>query len=264
MTQYLDLCRRILAEGAVKQDRTGTGTRSIFGWQMRFDLREGFPLLTTKKLNTRAIVHELLWFLRGETNVRPLQAAGVHIWDQWADADGELGPVYGRQWRSWPGRDGGSIDQIAEVVRRLREEPWSRRHVVCAWNVADIPRMALAPCHCLFQFYVVDDLLSCQLYQRSADVFLGVPFNIASYSLLTHMVAQVCGLRAREFVHTLGDAHLYSNHLPQVRLQLEREPRRLASLSLNPDVKDIFGFRFDDVTFPGYDPHPAIRAEISV
>ena len=264
MTQYLDLCRRILAEGAVKQDRTGTGTRSIFGWQMRFDLREGFPLLTTKKLNTRAIVHELLWFLRGETNVRPLQAAGVHIWDEWADADGELGPVYGRQWRSWPGRDGGSIDQIAEVVRRLREEPWSRRHVVCAWNVADIPRMALAPCHCLFQFYVVDDLLSCQLYQRSADVFLGVPFNIASYSLLTHMVAQVCGLRAREFVHTLGDAHLYSNHLPQVRLQLEREPRRLPSVSLNPDVKDIFGFRFDDVTFPGYDPHPPIRAEISV
>jgi len=264
MTQYLDLCRRILAEGAVKQDRTGTGTRSIFGWQMRFDLREGFPLLTTKKLNTRAIVHELLWFLRGETNVRPLQAAGVHIWDQWADADGELGPVYGRQWRSWPGRDGGSIDQIAEVVRRLREEPWSRRHVVCAWNVADIPRMALAPCHCLFQFYVVDDLLSCQLYQRSADVFLGVPFNIASYSLLTHMVAQACGLRAAEFVHTLGDAHLYSNHLTQVRLQLEREPRRLPTVRLNPEVKDIFQFRFEDITIQGYDPHPAIRAEIAV
>lgn len=264
MKQYLDLCRHILSAGADKPDRTGTGTRSIFGWQMRFDLREGFPLLTTKKLNTRAIVHELLWFLRGETNVRPLQAAGVHIWDEWADENGDLGPVYGRQWRSWPGRDGGAIDQIADVVQRLRTEPWSRRHVVCAWNVADLDRMALAPCHCLFQFYVVDDLLSCQLYQRSADVFLGVPFNIASYSLLTHMVAQVCGLHACEFVHTLGDAHLYSNHLAQVRLQVEREPRRLPSMSLNPDVKDIFGFRFEDVTFQDYDPHPHIRAEISV
>jgi thymidylate synthase len=264
MKQYLDLCRRILSDGADKPDRTGTGTRSIFGWQMRFDLREGFPLLTTKKLNTKAIVHELLWFLRGETNVHPLQAVGVHIWDEWADADGELGPVYGRQWRSWPGRDGGTIDQIADLVKRLRSEPWSRRHVVCAWNVADIDRMALAPCHCLFQFYVVDDLLSCQLYQRSADVFLGVPFNIASYSLLTHMVAQACGLRAGEFVHTLGDAHLYSNHLAQVRMQIEREPRRLPSLHLNPDVKDIFGFRFEDVSFQGYDPHPHIRAEISV
>jgi thymidylate synthase len=264
MKQYLDLCRHILADGADKPDRTGTGTRSVFGWQMRFDLREGFPLLTTKKLNTRAIVHELLWFLRGETNVRPLQAAGVHIWDEWADADGELVPVYGRQWRAWPDRDGGAIDQISDVIKKLRAEPWSRRHIVCAWNVADIPRMALAPCHCLFQFYVVDDLLSCQLYQRSADVFLGVPFNIASYSLLTHMVAQVCGLRAHEFVHTLGDAHLYSNHLAQVRIQLEREPRRLPTVSLNPDVKDIFGFQFEDVTFQGYDPHPHIRAEISV
>jgi thymidylate synthase len=264
MKQYLDLCRHILSAGADKPDRTGTGTRSIFGWQMRFDLREGFPLLTTKKLNTRAIVHELLWFLRGETNVRPLQAAGVHIWDEWADEHGELGPVYGRQWRSWPGRDGGTIDQIADLVRRLRAEPWSRRHVVCAWNVADIDRMALAPCHCLFQFYVVDGLLSCQLYQRSADVFLGVPFNIASYSLLTHMVAQVCGLRAHEFVHTFGDAHLYSNHLTQVRLQVEREPRRLPALVLNPDVKDIFGFRFEDVTFQGYDPHPPIRGQIAV
>ena len=264
MTQYLDLCRRILSDGADNPDRTGTGTRSIFGWQMRFDLREGFPLLTTKKLNTKAIVHELLWFLRGETNVRPLQAAGVHIWDEWADADGELGPVYGRQWRSWPARDGGTIAQIADLVKRLRSEPWSRRHVVSAWNVADIDRMALAPCHCLFQFYVVDDLLSCQLYQRSADVFLVGPFNIASYSLLTHMVAQACGLRAWEFVHTLGDAHLYSNHLAQVRMQIEREPRRLPSLRLNPDVKDIFGFRFEDVSFPGYDPHPFIRAEISV
>jgi thymidylate synthase len=264
MKQYLDLCRHILSEGADKPDRTGTGTRSIFGWQMRFDLSGGFPLLTTKKLNTKAIVHELLWFLRGETNVRPLQAAGVHIWDEWADPQGELGPVYGRQWRSWPGRDGGTIDQISDLVRRLREEPWSRRHVVCAWNVADIDRMALAPCHCLFQFYVVDGLLSCQLYQRSADVFLGVPFNIASYSLLTHMVAQVCGLRAHEFVHTFGDAHLYSNHLPQVHLQIEREPRRLPALVLNPDVKDIFGFRFEDVSFQGYDPHPFIRAEIAV
>jgi thymidylate synthase len=264
MKQYLDLCRHILSAGADKPDRTGTGTRSIFGWQMRFDLREGFPLLTTKKLNTRAIVHELLWFLRGETNVRPLQEAGVHIWDEWADKNGDLGPVYGRQWRSWPGRDGGTIDQIADVVRRIRTEPWSRRHVVCAWNVADLDRMALAPCHCLFQFYVVDDLLSCQLYQRSADVFLGVPFNIASYSLLTHMVAQVCGLRACEFVHTLGDAHLYANHLEQVRLQIEREPRRLPTVSINPDVKDIFGFRFEDVTFQGYDPHPHIRAAIAV
>ena len=264
MKQYIDLCRHILSAGADKPDRTGTGTRSIFGWQMRFDLRDGFPLLTTKKLNTRAIVHELLWFLRGETNVRPLQAAGVHIWDEWADENGDLGPVYGRQWRSWPGRDGGTIDQIADVVTRLRAEPWSRRHVVCAWNVAYLDRMALAPCHCLFQFYVVDDLLSCQLYQRSADVFLGVPFNIASYSLLTHMVAQVCGLRACEFVHTLGDAHLYSNHLAQVRLQLQREPRRLPTMSLNPGVKDIFGFRFEDVTFQGYDPHPPIRAEIAV
>jgi thymidylate synthase len=264
MKQYLDLCRHILSDGAEKPDRTGTGTRSIFGWQMRFDLKQGFPLLTTKKLNTKAIVHELLWFLRGETNVRPLQAAGVHIWDEWADEQGELGPVYGRQWRSWPSRDGGTIDQISDLVRRLRTEPWSRRHVVCAWNVADIDRMALAPCHCLFQFYVVDDLLSCQLYQRSADVFLGVPFNIASYSLLTHMVAQVCGLRAHEFVHTLGDAHLYTNHLPQVGLQIQREPRRLPALVLNPDVKDIFGFRFEDVSFQGYDPHPRIRAEIAV
>jgi thymidylate synthase len=264
MRQYLDLCRHILSNGAEKQDRTGTGTRSVFGWQMRFDLRDGFPLLTTKKLHTRAIVHELLWFLRGETNVRPLQEAGVHIWDEWADENGELGPVYGRQWRSWPARDGGTIDQIADVVRRLQAEPWSRRHVVSAWNVDDLDRMALAPCLCLFQFYVVDDLLSCQLYQRSADVFLGVPFNIASYSLLTHMVAQVCGLRACEFVHTLGDAHLYSNHLQHTRLQLEREPRSLPTVSLNPDVKDIFAFRFEDVTFHGYDPHPAIRAEIAV
>jgi len=264
MKQYLDLCRHVLAHGADRPDRTGTGTRSIFGWQMRFDLGEGFPLMTTKKLNTKAIVHELLWFLRGETNVRSLQAAGVHIWDEWADANGELGPVYGSQWRSWPARDGGTIDQIANIVQSLREQPWSRRHVVCAWNVADIDRMALAPCHCLFQFYAADGRLSCQLYQRSADLFLGVPFNIASYSLLTRMVAQACGLRAHEFVHTLGDAHIYFNHMEQVRRQLEREPRALPTVRLNPEVKNIFDFRFEDVTFESYDPHPAIRAEISV
>jgi thymidylate synthase len=264
MKQYLELCRRVLDHGADRPDRTGTGTRSLFGWQMRFDLGKGFPLMTTKKLNTKAIVHELLWFLRGETNVRSLQAAGVHIWDEWADADGELGPVYGSQWRSWPARNGGTIDQISNVVRSLREQPWSRRHVVCAWNVADIDRMALAPCHCLFQFYAADGRLSCQLYQRSADLFLGVPFNIASYSLLTHMVAQACGLRPHEFVHTLGDAHIYFNHMQQVRRQLEREPRALPTLRLNPEVKDIFGFRFEDVTFESYDPHPPIRAEISV
>jgi thymidylate synthase len=264
MQQYLDLCRRILDAGADKPDRTGTGTRSVFGWQMRFDLGEGFPLLTTKKLNTRAIVHELLWFLRGETNVRSLQAAGVHIWDAWADADGELGPVYGKQWRAWAGPDGTPIDQIGRVVERLKAEPWSRRHVVCSWNVSDIDRMALAPCHCLFQFYVAGDRLSCQLYQRSADVFLGVPFNIASYSLLTHMVAQVCGLRPAEFVHTLGDAHIYANHVPQVSLQLARAPRPLPRLRLNPDVKDILGFRFEDVAVEGYDPHPHIRGDIAV
>jgi thymidylate synthase len=264
MKQYLELCRHILENGVDRPDRTGTGTRSVFGWQMRFDLTAGFPLLTTKKLNAKAIIHELLWFLRGETNVKPLQAVGVHIWDEWADANGELGPVYGKQWRSWPTADGGSIDQIAEVVQSLKKNPSSRRHVVCAWNVAEIGRMALAPCHCLFQFYVAEDRLSCQLYQRSADLFLGVPFNIASYGLLTHMVAQVCGLRAHEFIHTFGDAHLYLNHLPQVRTQLEREPFPLPSLRLNPSVKDIFGFSFDDVTIEGYRSHPFIRADISV
>jgi thymidylate synthase len=231
---------------------------------MRFDLQAGFPLLTTKKLNTRAIIHELLWFLRGETNVRTLQDAGVHIWDEWADTQGELGPVYGRQWRSWPAPDGGSIDQITRLVERLKAEPWSRRHIVCAWNVADIDRMALAPCHCLFQFYVAGDRLSCQLYQRSADVFLGVPFNIASYSLLTHMVAQVCGLQAHEFVHTLGDAHIYANHISQIELQLTREPRPLPHLSLRPGVPSIFDFKFEDFSIQGYDPHPAIRGTISV
>ena len=264
MKQYIELCRHILSHGTDKPDRTGTGTRSVFGWQMRFDLQAGFPLLTTKKLNTKAIIHELLWFLRGETNVRTLQEAGVHIWDEWADAQGELGPVYGRQWRSWPAPDGGSIDQITGVVERLRTEPWSRRHIVCAWNVADIDRMALAPCHCLFQFYVAGDKLSCQLYQRSADVFLGVPFNIASYSLLTHMVAQVCGLRAHEFVHTFGDAHIYANHLSQIELQVAREPRPLPQLRLSTDVRNIFDFKFEDFSIQGYDPHPPIRGSISV
>ncbi len=264
MKQYLDLARQIMLHGVDRPDRTGTGTRSIFGHQMRFDLREGFPLLTTKKLKIDAIVHELLWFLRGETNVRPLQAAGVHIWDEWADADGELGPVYGKQWRSWPAADGTTIDQIATVVQQLRSQPWSRRHVVSAWNVAEIDRMALAPCHCLFQFYVADGGLSCQLYQRSADVFLGVPFNIASYSLLTCMVAQVCGLTPHEFIHTLGDAHIYANHQAQIRQQLEREPRPLPTLHLNPDVKDIFSFQFPDVTIEGYNPHPRIRGDIAV
>jgi thymidylate synthase len=264
MKQYLELCRHILAHGTDKPDRTGTGTRSVFGWQMRFDLQAGFPLLTTKKLNSKAIIHELLWFLRGETNVRSLQDAGVHIWDEWADAQGELGPVYGRQWRSWPAPDGGSIDQITSLVERLKTEPWSRRHIVCAWNVADIDRMALAPCHCLFQFYVAGDRLSCQLYQRSADVFLGVPFNIASYSLLTHMVAQVCGLRAHEFVHTFGDAHIYTNHFSQIEQQLSRDPRPLPRLSLRPDVPGIFDFKFEDFSIQGYDPHPAIRGAISV
>jgi thymidylate synthase len=264
MKQYLDLCRRILSDGVDRPDRTGTGTRGIFGWQMRFDLASGFPLLTTKKLNTKAIVHELLWFLRGETNVKSLQAAGVHIWDEWADGTGELGPVYGKQWRSWPVPGGGSIDQISRVVDALRTQPWSRRHIVCAWNVADIDSMALAPCHCLFQFYVAGDELSCQLYQRSGDVFLGVPFNIASYALLTCMVAQVCGLRPHELVHTLGDAHIYSNHLAQVKLQLQREPRPLPRLRLNAAVTGIFDFCFEDIAFEGYDPHPPIRGDIAV
>jgi thymidylate synthase len=262
--QYLELCRHILSNGVDRPDRTGTGTRGIFGWQMRFDLASGFPLMTTKKLNTKAIVHELLWFLRGETNVKSLQAVGVHIWDEWADAAGDLGPVYGKQWRSWPAPGGGSIDQISRVVESLRAQPWSRRHIVCAWNVADIDRMALAPCHCLFQFYVAGDSLSCQLYQRSGDVFLGVPFNIASYALLTCMVAQVCGLRPREFVHTLGDAHIYSNHLPQVKLQVQREPRPLPRLLLNTAVPGIFDFTYQDISFEGYDPHPHIRGDIAV
>ncbi|MGA2764522.1 MAG: thymidylate synthase [Spirochaetia bacterium] len=264
MKQYLELCRHILDHGVDRPDRTGVGTRSIFGWQMRYDLGEGFPLLTTKKLNTKAIIHELLWFLRGETNVKPLNDVGVHIWDQWAGPDGDLGPVYGRQWRSWPAPDGRTIDQISAVVEGLRKEPWSRRHIVSAWNVAEIDRMALAPCHCLFQFYAADNRLSCLLYQRSADVFLGVPFNIASYSLLTHMMAQACGLAAHEFIHVLGDAHVYRNHIFQVETQLTREPRPLPRLSLNQAVKGIFDFRFEDISIEGYLPHPPLRGAIAV
>ncbi len=261
---YLDLLRQILDRGVEKADRTGTGTLSIFGHQMRFDLRQGFPLVTTKRLHLKSIVHELVWFLSGSTNVAYLRANGVTIWDEWADAAGELGPVYGHQWRAWPARDGGEIDQIARLVEGLKRNPDSRRHIVSAWNPSELDRMALPPCHALFQFYVARGELSCQLYQRSADVFLGVPFNIASYALLLAMVAQVTGLRVGEFVHTLGDAHLYLNHLDQAHEQLAREPRSLARLQLNPEVRSIFDFRFEDVTIAGYDPHPAIRAPISV
>ncbi|MEI2383781.1 thymidylate synthase [Breoghania sp. JC706] len=264
MQQYLDLMRRILDEGSVKTDRTGTGTRSVFGHQMRFDLAEGFPLVTTKKLHLRSIIHELLWFLNGDTNIAYLKENGVSIWDEWADENGDLGPVYGKQWRSWPTPDGGSIDQIAEIVAEIRRNPDSRRLVVSAWNPADLPAMALAPCHCLFQFYVADGKLSCQLYQRSADVFLGVPFNIASYALLTLMVARATGLEPGDFVHTLGDAHLYSNHLEQAELQLSRAPRPLPKMVLNPEVHDLFGFRFEDFRLEGYDPHPHIKAPVAV
>ena len=263
-TAYLQLVRHVLEHGHAKSDRTGTGTRSVFGWQMRFDLSDRFPLLTTKKLHMKSIVYELLWFLRGDTNVRWLQERGVTIWDEWAGPDGDLGPVYGYQWRNWPDRDGGTIDQIAKVVESIRTRPDSRRHIVTAWNPADVDRMALPPCHALFQFYVAEGRLSCQLYQRSADIFLGVPFNIASYALLTLMVAQVTGLRPGEFVHTLGDAHLYLNHLEQAREQLARAPRPFPRLRLNPAVKDIFGFDYGDFTLEGYDPHPAIKAPIAV
>ena len=264
MKQYLDLLRHILERGVEKGDRTGTGTLSVFGYQMRFDLAAGFPLLTTKKLHTRSIVHELLWFLAGDTNVRYLHENNVTIWDEWADEAGELGPIYGRQWRSWPAPDGGSIDQISQVIQQIRTNPDSRRLVVSAWNVADLDKMKLPPCHALFQFWVGNGRLSCQLYQRSADVFLGVPFNIASYALLTAMIAQACGLEPGEVVHTLGDAHLYLNHLEQTRLQLQREPRPLPRLELNPEVKSVFDYRYDDIRIVGYDPHPAIKAPIAV
>ncbi|MEW6120266.1 MAG: thymidylate synthase [Pseudomonadota bacterium] len=264
MKPYLDLMRHVLEHGTKKDDRTGTGTLSVFGWQMRYNLAEGFPLVTTKKCHLRSIIHELLWFLQGDTNIRYLKDNGVSIWDEWADENGNLGPVYGHQWRSWPARDGGAIDQISEVVKMLKTNPDSRRIIVSAWNVADLDRMALAPCHAFFQFYVADGRLSCQLYQRSADIFLGVPFNIASYALLTMMMAQVTGLKPGDFVHTLGDAHLYLNHLEQAREQLSRTPRALPTMSLNPGVHDIFGFRFEDFTLEGYDPHPAIKAPVAV
>jgi thymidylate synthase len=264
MQQYHDLLRLILEKGTKKSDRTGTGTMSVFGHQMRFDLEEGFPALTTKKLHFRSIIHELLWFLKGETNIKYLQENGVTIWDEWADKDGNLGPVYGSQWRHWKTTDGREIDQIAKLVEGLRTNPDSRRHIVTAWNPGEVDKMALPPCHAFFQFYVADERLSCQLYQRSADVFLGVPFNIVSYSLLTLMVAQVVGLKPGEFVHTLGDAHLYLNHLDQARLQLGREPRKLPVMKLNPEVKDLLAFQYSDFTLEGYDPHPAIKAPIAV
>jgi len=263
MQQYLDLLKHILEKGTRKSDRTGTGTISVFGYQMRFDLSEGFPALTTKKLHLRSIIHELLWFLKGETNIRYLKENGVSIWDEWADENGDLGPVYGKQWRSWQANDR-SIDQVSEVLRLIKTNPDSRRMIINAWNVGELDRMALPPCHVLFQFYVADGRLSCQLYQRSADVFLGVPFNIASYALLTMMMAQVSGLQAGEFIHTFGDAHLYLNHLDQTRLQLSREPRPLPQMLINPEVKDIFSFRFDDFQLVNYDPHPHIKAEVSV
>jgi thymidylate synthase len=264
MQEYHNLLTRILDEGHAKADRTGTGTLSVFGHQMRFDLSDGFPLVTTKRLHLKSIVHELLWFLNGDTNVAYLREHGVSIWDEWADERGDLGPVYGRQWRSWAAPDGRTIDQIAWVLDEIRRNPDSRRLIVTAWNPADLDRMALAPCHCLFQFYVADGRLSCQLYQRSADAFLGVPFNIASYALLTHMMAQATGLQPGDFVHSFGDAHLYLNHLEQARLQLTRAPRALPRLRLNPSVRSLFDFRYDDVVIEGYDPHPAIKAPVAV
>ncbi len=264
MDQYLKLLKHTLENGAEKSDRTGTGTISVFGYQMRFNLEEGFPLLTTKKLHLRSIIHELLWFLKGETNIKYLKENGVSIWDDWANEQGDLGPIYGYQWRSWPSHDGKKIDQISQVVSSLVKNPDSRRHLVCAWNVGDVDRMALPPCHILFQFYVANGKLSCQLYQRSADIFLGVPFNIASYALLTMMMAQVAGLKLGEFIHTFGDAHIYLNHMEQVKLQLSREPRPLPQMEINPEVKSIFDFKFNDFTLVGYDPHPHIKGAVAV
>jgi len=264
MRQYLDLMQHVLDHGTTKSDRTGTGTASVFGYQMRFDLSAGFPLVTTKKCHLRSIIHELLWFLQGSTNTKYLKENGVSIWDEWADEQGNLGPVYGKQWRSWEAVDGRVIDQIKAAVDQIRNNPDSRRIIVSAWNVGEIDRMALAPCHAFFQFYVADGKLSCQLYQRSADIFLGVPFNIASYALLTMMMAQVCGLKYGDFVHTFGDAHLYSNHMEQTALQLSREPRALPTMKINPEVTDIFDFKFEDFTLEGYDPHPAIKAPVAV
>ncbi|MEK4972919.1 thymidylate synthase [Niallia sp. FSL R7-0648] len=264
MRQYLDLCEHILTNGVKKEDRTGTGTISTFGYQMRFDLSEGFPLITTKKLHLRSIIHELLWFLNGDTNVKYLQDNNVRIWNEWADEKGDLGPVYGHQWRSWTTREGNTIDQISELIHAIKTNPESRRLIVSAWNVGDIEKMALPPCHCLFQFYVAEGKLSCQLYQRSADVFLGVPFNIASYALLTHMIAQVCDLEVGEFVHSFGDVHIYTNHIEQVKLQLTRDPKPLPQLKINPNVKDIFSFEFDDFEIINYEAHPHIKGAVSV
>ncbi|PSL44439.1 thymidylate synthase [Salsuginibacillus halophilus] len=264
MEQYLTLCEKVLQEGTQKSDRTGTGTISLFGYQFRHDLSEGFPLLTTKKVFTRGIIHELLWFLAGDTNIHYLTDRNVHIWDAWADEHGELGPVYGKQWRSWEGADGQTVDQLADVIEAIRHNPDSRRLVVSAWNAAEIEDMALAPCHCLFQFYVSNGRLSCQLYQRSADLFLGVPFNIASYALLTHMVAHVTGYKPGEFIHTFGDVHIYNNHVEQVKTQLQRSPHVLPTVHLNPDVDNLFSFQHEDISIQGYDPHPAIKGEVSV
>ncbi|CAM3500655.1 thymidylate synthase [Aeromicrobium ponti] len=264
MKQYLELCKHVLENGTKKEDRTGTGTISTFGYQMRFNLQDGFPLVTTKKLHLRSIIHELLWFLNGDTNVKYLQENGVRIWNEWADEEGNLGPVYGHQWRSWTGADGNTVDQISGLIEQIKTNPDSRRLIVNAWNVGELDKMALPPCHCMFQFYVADGKLSCQLYQRSADVFLGVPFNIASYALLTMMVAQVCDLEPGEFVHTFGDVHIYQNHIEQVNLQLSRDPRSLPKLIINPAVKDIFGFIYDDFQLEGYEPHPHIKGVVSV
>jgi thymidylate synthase len=264
MKQYHDLMRHVLDKGATKTDRTGTGTISVFGYQMRFDLQEGFPMMTTKKVHMKSILHELLWFLKGDTNIKYLKENGVSIWDEWADENGNLGPVYGSQWRSWPAADGRHIDQITQVVNQIKTTPDSRRMIVSAWNVGEIDKMKLPPCHAFFQFYVADGKLSCQLYQRSADIFLGVPFNIASYAILTLMMAQVCNLKPGEFIHTLGDAHLYSNHIEQAKLQLSRDFRKLPTLKINPDVKDIFDFKFEDFTLEGYDPHPHIKAAVAI